>query len=87
MPCKPDSAKQWPEIGHFTLPAGKMAMLRKWLGAKATYKRLCQALTNGKRTYLRNGQAAFDRKYSSSDEEGGYSLPTLNTVQMEMCNH
>ena len=74
-----------------SVPARKIAMLRKWkqkLGAKATYKRLCQALTNGKRIDLvEKVKQLLTESISSSDEEGEYSLPTLNTVQMTMCDH
>ena len=74
-----------------SVPARKMAMLRKWkqkLGAKATYKRLCKALTNGKRIDLvEMVEQLLTESNSSSDEEGEYSLPTLNKVQMTMCNH
>ena len=65
-----------------------MAMFRKWKqkrGVKATYKRLCQALTNGKRKDLvEMVKQLLTEGNSSSDEEGEYSLPTLNTVQMKM---
>ena len=70
-----------------SVPARKMAMLRKWkqkLGAKATYKRLCQALTTGKRKDLvEMVKQLLTESNSSSDEEGEYSLPTLDTVQMK----